>query len=173
MVPGAVRAFAPFTVHSNGATTCRPVDDVVAERAKERAKREQSCLHAAPIPVLPRNRLKFCCNATDQLKSPVGLVRRLITARVCCGFSIVARFGAEVGLREVRVSLSRMWCVLCAFRLCAWSAHVQSEWFGVMSRRRDVLEESGACRRRYKGWREVCVLFSDVVLVVWLCASFG
>ena len=62
------------------------------------------------------------------------------------------------------MSLSRM-CVLCTtLRLCVWSAHVQSEWFGVMSRRRDVLEESGACRRRCKGWREVCVLFSDVVL---------
>ena len=52
------------------------------------------------------------------------------------------------------------------------SAHVQSEWFGVLSRRRDVLEESRACRRRCKVWREMCVMFSDVVLVVWLCASF-
>ena len=35
---------------------------------------------------------------------------RLLTTspRTWCGFSIVARFGAEVGLREVRVSLSRM-----------------------------------------------------------------
>ena len=39
--------------------------------------------------------------------------------------SSVARFGAEVGLREVRVSLSRMWCVLCTLCLCVWSAHVQ------------------------------------------------
>ena len=55
--------------------------------------------------------------------------------------------------------------MLCTFRLCVW--------FGVMSRRRDVLEESGARRRGCKGWREVCVMFSDVVLVVWLCASFA
>ena len=59
--------------------------------------------------------------------------------------------------------------IVCVARF----AHVQSEWLDVMSRRRDVLEESGACRPRCKGWREVCVLFSDVVLVVWLCASFG
>ena len=45
--------------------------------------------------------------------------------RACCSFSIVARFGVEVGLREVRVSLSRMWCVLCTLCLCVWSAHVQ------------------------------------------------
>ena len=51
--------------------------------------------------------------------------------------------------------------MLRTFRLCVW--------FGVMSRRRDVLEESGARRRGCKGWREVCVMFSDVVLVVRLC----
>ena len=76
------------------------------------------------------------------------------------------------GVVRRRSRASRGACVVVGCDRCCVRS-VSCVWFGVMSRRRDVLEESGARRRGCKGWREVCVMFSDVVLVVWLCASFA
>jgi len=73
-----------------------------------------------------------------------------------------ARVGADAKDGERCVWCSRMWCWLlgCVHRLdcvCGAVRACQFDWIRVMSRRRGVVEESGACWRRVKdGGRCVC-----------------
>ena len=87
--------------------------------------------------------LRFDLDQDEQSFVRVRWVRAACALRAA--FTTVERFGAEVGLREVRVSLSRMWCVYLTMCYCVWSAscHV------------GTLRATGWISS--KGWREVCV----------------
>ena len=74
--------------------------------------------------------------------------------------------GACVGVSDVVLVVYV--AIVCVVRACA----VRVVRCHVTSTRRSRGERRVSAQMT-AGGREVCVMFSDVVLVVWLCASFG